>query len=105
MSVVTSTTQNGICTLAMNRPEKLNALNREMYTGLTEGFNNANADADCRVIIVKGSQGIFTAGNDIGDFAAALSEGGRFNEPFLLMQSMLASENRLSPVSMALPSV
>ncbi len=93
MSVVISTTKDGICTLAMNRPEKLNALNREMYTGLTEGFNNANADNDCRVIVIKGSQGIFTAGNDIGDFAAALSEGGgRFNHPFLLMKAMLASE-------------
>ena len=92
MSVVNSTTQNAICTLEMNRPEKLNALNREMYTGLTEGFNNANADPDCRVIVVKGSQGIFTAGNDIGDFSAALSEGGRFNEPFLLMKAMLASD-------------
>ncbi len=93
MSVVTSTTQDAICTIAMNRPDKLNALNREMYRGLTEGFINANADDNCRVITIKGSQGIFTAGNDIGDFAAALTEGGgRFDEPFLLMKAMLASE-------------
>lgn len=93
MSVVTSTTQDAICTIAMNRPDKLNALNREMYRGLTEGFINANADDNCRVITIKGSQGIFTAGNDIGDFAAALTEGdGRFDEPFLLMKAMLANE-------------
>jgi enoyl-CoA hydratase/carnithine racemase len=93
MSVVTSTTENAICTLAMNRPDKLNALNREMYTGLTDGFNNANADEQCHAIVIKGAPDIFTAGNDISDFAAAIAEdGGRFKEPFLLMQAMLASE-------------
>ena len=92
MSVITQSTDSGICTLAMNRADKLNALNREMYTGLTEGLSRANTDDNCRVVVIKGAPGIFTAGNDIGDFAAALAEGGRFNEPFLLMQAMLACD-------------
>lgn len=93
MSVIQKSTEKGICTLQMNRADKLNALNREMYRALTDGFTQANADENCRVIIIKGSPGIFTAGNDIGDFAAALTEGGgRFNEPFLLMQAMLACD-------------
>lgn len=90
MTVITQSTEGGVCTLQMNRAEKLNALNREMYSGLTHGFQQANADNNCRVIVIKGAPGIFTAGNDIGDFAAAIAEdGGRFNEPFLLMQAML----------------
>ncbi|MEM7257211.1 MAG: enoyl-CoA hydratase-related protein [Pseudomonadota bacterium] len=93
MSVIIQSTEAGVCTLQMNRAEKLNALNREMYAGLTEGFTQANVNEDCRVIVVKGAPGIFTAGNDIGDFAAALAEGGgRFNAPFLLMQAMLGCE-------------
>lgn len=92
-ALVRQSTDNNICTLQLNRPDKLNALNREVYAGLTEGFSQANADDNCRVIIIKGTPGIFTAGNDIGDFAAALAEGGgRFNAPFLLMQAILASD-------------
>jgi len=93
MSVVHQTTDNGVCTLQMNRPEKLNALNRDMYAGLIEGFEQANTDDACRVIVIKGTPGVFTAGNDLGDFAAALAEGGgRFEAPFLLMKAMLASD-------------
>lgn len=93
MSAVTSSMNGAICTLGLNRPEKLNALNRDMYTLLTEGFEKANADEACRVIVIKGTPGIFTAGNDLGDFAAALAQGGgRFDSPFLLMKAILGCE-------------
>lgn len=93
MTAVTSSMNGAICTIALNRPDKLNALNREMYTLLTEGFTKANADDNCRVIVIKGTPGIFTAGNDLGDFAAALAQGGgRFDSPFLLMKAILATE-------------
>jgi len=93
MSTVTSEMSGAVCTLGLNRPDKLNALNRDMYTRLTEGFVHANADDHCKVIVVKGTPGIFTAGNDIADFAPALEQGGgRFDAPFLLMKAILASE-------------
>ena len=93
MSTVISETNGAVCTLSLNRPDKLNALNRDLYTRLTEGFENANANDDCKAIVLKGSPGIFTAGNDIADFAAALEQGGgRFDAPFLLMKAILASE-------------
>lgn len=93
MASVTSENNGAVCTLGLNRPDKLNALNREMYTRLTEGFENANADDNCKVIVVKGTPGIFTAGNDLADFAAALEQGGgRFDSPFLLMKAILASD-------------
>ncbi len=93
MTVIKQSIDRGICTLQMDRADKLNALNREMYAALTDGFTEAAKDPDCRVIILKGAPGIFTAGNDIGDFAAALAEGGgRFDAPFLLMQAMLACD-------------
>ena len=93
MSAVTNETNGAVCTLGLNRPDKLNALNREMYALLTEGFENANADDNCKVIVVKGTTGIFTAGNDLADFAAALEQGGgRFDSPFLLMKAILSCE-------------
>lgn len=96
MSLVISTTENAVTTLQMNRAEKLNALNREMYAELTQGFRDANSKAnhgeDSRVILLKGTEGIFTAGNDLADFAAAVAAGQRFDSAFLLMEAMLDSE-------------
>ena len=92
MSLVISTTEQSVTTLQMNRAEKLNALNREMYAELTMGFRNANSDGTSRVIVLKGTEGIFTAGNDLADFAAAVAAGERFDSAFLLMEAMLDSE-------------
>ena len=92
MPLVISTTEQSIATLQMNRAEKLNALNREMYAELTAGFRAANSDGSSRVIVLKGSEGIFTAGNDLGDFAAAVAAGERFDSAFLLMEAILDSE-------------
>ncbi len=96
MTAVTSRMNGAICTLSFNRPDKLNALNRDMYALLTEGFTKANADDNCRVIVVKGTPGIFTAGNDLADFSAALEQGGgRFDSPFLLMEAILKTEKTI----------
>lgn len=89
MSVLLNTTENATCTLQLNRPDKLNALNREMYALLTDGINEANDNTEVCSIIIKGTADIFTAGNDLGDFAAAVREGGTFDAPFSLMRAIL----------------
>ena len=49
----------------MNRPEKLNALNEEMWTGLTNAFRKARLDRDVRAVIITGEGRAFCAGDDI----------------------------------------
>ncbi|OED35551.1 hypothetical protein AB833_30540 [Chromatiales bacterium (ex Bugula neritina AB1)] len=96
MSLVTSSISNSVCTLSLNRADKLNALNREMYGLLTSGLNEASNNDECNVIVIKGTPGIFTAGNDMADFATAIAQGGeRFDAPFLLMKAMLSCEKPL----------
>ena len=92
MPVLLNTIKDATCTLQLNRPDKLNALNREMYGLLTEGLTDANNDAEVTSIVIKGTPDIFTAGNDLGDFAAAVREGGKFDAPFSLMSAMLKCE-------------
>ncbi len=92
MSLLLNNTNDGCCTLQFNRPDKLNALNREMYALLTDAINSANSNAEVTCIIVKGTPDIFTAGNDLSDFAAAVREGGTFDAPFSLMRAMLNCE-------------
>lgn len=90
MSVIKESTQNGVYTLQLNRAEKLNALNRDMYTKLASGFNKASADDNCGAIVIQGAPGVFCAGNDLGDFASALAEGrDTIEESFLLVHAML----------------
>lgn len=92
MSLLINNTENATCTLQLNRPDKLNALNREMYALLTDGIDAANNDTTVKVIIIKGTPDIFTAGNDLADFAAAVRDGGTFDAPFSLMRAMLNCE-------------
>src|SRR5690554_2163647 len=63
-------TQDGIATITINRPSKLNALNRETIQEMDESFKAADEDKDIKVIAVNGSRHkAFVAGADISEFA------------------------------------
>ncbi|MEL6621997.1 MAG: crotonase/enoyl-CoA hydratase family protein [Pseudomonadota bacterium] len=51
------------------RPEKKNALKSAMYTAIREAIVAADDNADVTAHVFIGSDGVFTAGNDIGEFA------------------------------------
>ncbi|WP_024769667.1 enoyl-CoA hydratase/isomerase family protein [Aquimarina macrocephali] len=69
---------NGVTTITINRPSKLNALNKETIQELHAAFRVANLDTDTKVIIITGSgEKAFVAGADISEFADfSVSEGG-----------------------------
>lgn len=58
----------GVLSVALDRPSKKNALNRDMYRALTEALVTAQQDPSIHVVVLSGSGGDFTAGNDLGDF-------------------------------------
>lgn len=60
----------GVLTLTLNRPEKKNALTRAMYQALGEAIDGAADDNDVRCVLIQANGDMFTAGNDLGDFAA-----------------------------------
>lgn len=67
---ILTTTQNGIATITINRPKKLNALNKATILELHEAFKTLNSDTDTKVIIITGSgEKAFVAGADISEFA------------------------------------
>jgi enoyl-CoA hydratase len=70
---------NGITTITINRPSKLNALNRETIAELHNAFDEANNDLETKVIIITGSgEKAFVAGADISEFADFnVKEGGK----------------------------
>jgi len=70
----------GILTLTLARPDKKNALTDAMYGKLSDAIVAAETDAGVRVLLIRGEGEMFTAGNDVGEFAAVAtgqSEGSR----------------------------
>ena len=67
---ILSETDNGITTITINRPSKLNALNRDTILELHNAFETANDSSETKVIIITGSgEKAFVAGADISEFA------------------------------------
>ncbi len=62
--------KNGICTITINRPSKLNALNKSTIKELHEAIHQADENDQVGVIIITGSgEKAFVAGADISEFA------------------------------------
>lgn len=68
MTDILNHTEQGITTLTINRPDKKNSLTSAMYAALADGLTQAQEDAAVRVVILRGHEAIFSAGNDIADF-------------------------------------
>ena len=62
-------TEGPLAILTFNRPETRNAMTWQMYQALVEACDQADADADIRVFILRGAGGkAFVAGTDISQF-------------------------------------
>jgi len=62
------TVADRIMEIRLNRPEKRNALTAAMYAAIADALDRAVADDQVRAVLVLGSEGHFTAGNDLADF-------------------------------------
>jgi len=70
MSEITSTRVGQTQVIRFTRPEKMNAITRDMYAGLTAALNDAAGDFGVRAVVITSEGDHFTAGNDIKDFMA-----------------------------------
>lgn len=77
-SLVLKQLDSGILTLTINRPDSLNALNKQVIDALSAAIESAQDNRDVRVIIVTGSGAkAFVAGADIKEFSDFTPEQGR----------------------------
>jgi len=72
---------DGVATVTLNRPDRLNALNDEMYAGILAAFDQTDADDGVRAVIVTGAGRAFCAGADLGAGARTFDYGDRVGDP------------------------
>jgi enoyl-CoA hydratase/carnithine racemase len=66
---ITTDTSDGVLTITLNRPERLNAWTAQMGSELRSAFDAADADDEVRAIIVTGAGRGFCAGADLASGA------------------------------------
>lgn len=89
-------TRDGVVYLALNRPEKRNALNEAIITGLKAALRRANADESIRCIVLRGAGSDFCAGADLSalhkiaeaSVAENLEDAQSLAELFLLIREL-----------------
>ena len=77
MSYVLTEKKDNVCTLTINRPESLNALNADVLRDLDKAVDAAAADGGVRVIVITGAGRAFVAGADIQAMADLDMQEGR----------------------------
>lgn len=84
---------NGILTLTLNRPDKLNALSTELLDALAEVFSAAKLNPEVKALMITGNGKAFCAGADISKLAECNAQTGyafacRGQEVFRLVETM-----------------
>ena len=64
--------EQGIATLTLNRPERLNALTFEVYRELTDTFAALREESTVRVVVITGAGRAFCSGGDVHDIIGEL---------------------------------
>jgi enoyl-CoA hydratase/carnithine racemase len=73
---------DGVATITLNRPDRLNAVNTAMIQDLVAAFERADADDGVRAVIVTGAGRAFCAGADLGGGGATFGpREGRSEKP------------------------
>lgn len=76
MSDLTISTTDGVQVIRLTRSAKKNALTGAMYAAITEALLKGDADPQVSAHAFLGSDGVFSAGNDIVDFIATSKGAG-----------------------------
>lgn len=67
-NVVLTSRQRQTLTVSLNRPERLNAINRQLLSQLYEALVQANSDPQIRAVVLRGEGRAFCSGDDTREF-------------------------------------
>jgi enoyl-CoA hydratase/carnithine racemase len=72
--------QNRVRTLTLNRPDVLNAFNEALYEATAEALRMAAEDPDIAVVLLTGAGRAFSAGNDLREMQARITDPEMANQ-------------------------
>lgn len=84
-TLLTSSLDNGILTLTLNRPDKRNALSLPLMEELSRALTSADLDAAVRVVAIRGAGKDFCAGADLDELLASADRTMEQNEAAALI--------------------
>lgn len=70
--------ENRVRTLTLNRPDALNAFNEALYDAAADALSEAARDPEVAVVVITGNGRAFSAGQDLTDMAARISDPDGF---------------------------
>lgn len=102
-TVLKEKNKDGVLTLSLNRPDKLNTYNEELMTSFSDELAAADSDPSVRAVVIKGEGKHFSAGADVSWFKA-LSQASESEQmqAALLGTSTMRRLNDLSKPTLAL---
>lgn len=83
----------GVQVIRFNRPEKKNAITRDMYAKMINALTVASTDPAVRATAFLGTDGCFSAGNDMADFLA-FAMGGSMGMEVIEFLKVLATATK-----------
>ena len=90
--------RDGVLSLTLNQPDKLNALSDQMIAGLLDELGRAAHDAEVRCVVVSGAGRGFCSGGDV----SRMRERNEGDGPGLTVEQRMASLRRAEEVSLML---
>ncbi|MFZ5731388.1 MAG: crotonase/enoyl-CoA hydratase family protein [Pseudomonadota bacterium] len=90
--------ENATRTISMHRPDKKNALTQAMYLTMSAAIDSAQADSAIRCLVITGTPGTFTAGNDLEDFLKAGTSADGTARPSAAMTFLRSLANNTKPL-------
>jgi enoyl-CoA hydratase/carnithine racemase len=87
--------RDGVLAIRMNRPDKKNALTSAMYGAMANALLEADGDMSAGAILFLGLPGVFSAGNDLKDFAGFAANGNLGQEVLSFLRALTISEKPL----------
>jgi len=79
---------DGVQIIRINRPDKKNALTVDMYAAMNDALKNGDASDDIAVHLLTGTDGMFSAGNDLKEFIAFATGGDRKLEAYEFLKTI-----------------
>src|SRR5687767_4583809 len=76
-SAITTSLENGILLITINRPDKLNALNKTVFEDLYTAIDDVSNNHEIKLVMITGAGGkAFVAGADISEFQGLKHQEG-----------------------------